>query len=204
MQNVTWHLFDIHTLVHDVAHVDHFEFFVTVKFHEALLEEDLLVKETFLAGQGFQALRDVVVAVSNDNDQEVILGEVSVFSVGLQGVVVVQAASKCRLQLFDLLVVHRDAHCKCGVLLSDAASCADLRDHARVLDLTVLGVCPETGRPQLLVERGLSEHECLIRHVLCWLPWSFLSQRASQSVFALLPPLVRVLKLFAVVVQWLL
>ena len=80
------------------------------------------------------------------------------------------AAAEGVLQLFFVLIVHSDAHCKLRVLFSNAASGLDLGDHARVLDLTVAAVGAEARRPQLRVHRRAREAQRLVAHVAGRLP----------------------------------
>ena len=49
MKKVTRYLFGRNSFVHDITHVFHLEFIVSVSFHEAFLEQNFLVKEAFIA-----------------------------------------------------------------------------------------------------------------------------------------------------------
>ena len=84
-------LFKGHVLVHDIPHVLHFKVAVPVRVHKALLEKNLLVKEAFLAGKLLETWLEVVVAIDDYDDQEVVLGEVS-FWVDFEAVVVVETS----------------------------------------------------------------------------------------------------------------
>ena len=177
MQNIAWNVIDFDTLIHDITHVHHLEFFITIEIHKAFLEEDFLIEETFLTGERLHALRDVVIAISNYNDKEIILREVSILCVRLQAIVIVEAASQGSLQLLDLLVVHRDTYGQFGVFFSQSAPGANLRDHARVLHLAMLVVGPETSGSQLLIKSRLCQDERLVGLILRWLPRCVLFHR---------------------------
>lgn len=164
MQQVRGNFRRVAVRIHDVTNVFHLELVVTVDIHEALLEKDLLVEEFLFTRQNLEACGDPVVAIDNAHNEEVILGEVGL-GVQFERVVVVQAATQRAPQLILILVVHRDADGQLGVLLSDATARSDLRDHARVLDLSVTATGAETGRSKLLVKRRRRQHQRLVRHI---------------------------------------
>ena len=74
-----------------------------------------------------------------------------------------------------IFVVHSDANCKLGILFSNAGPSANLGDHARVFDLSMLCVGSETSGPELLVECCLREADSLVRLVDSRLPFGLLS-----------------------------
>ena len=51
VQNIAGNLFRVNTLVHDITHIAHLEFFFTIELHETFLEEDFLIKEAFFTSQ---------------------------------------------------------------------------------------------------------------------------------------------------------
>lgn len=186
VQNVAWDIVGVDVRVHDITHVLHLEVAVAISFHEALLEEHLLVKEAFFAGKCLESRLQVVVAVNDDHNQEVVLREVCL-RINLQTVVVVQAASQRVLQLLLLFVVHGDADGELWILSSNLAPLLDNRHHRSVFDLPGLSTWPEARRAQLSVLFGLRQHDGLVRNVDCWLPHLFfchisvaLKQRVSH------------------------
>lgn len=150
MQKIRGHLLRLDARVHDVTDLLHFELVVAVQFHESLLEEDFFVEETFFARQGLKALRDFLISIADDRHQEVILREVRIL-IHPEGVVIVDDTAERMPELVLILIVHGDADCHLWVLLTDAAARADLRDHARILDLTMPSVWAEASGTQFLI-----------------------------------------------------
>ena len=182
VEDVAGHLVGVDALVHDVTYVHHLELLVTIELHEALLEKDFLVEETLLTSQCFEALWDIVIAISDNNDQEVVLREVLVLRVCLKRIVVVEATSQSSLEFFHFFIVHGDANSERGIGLANSAPGTDLRNHTRVLNLTMPSIGSETSWSELLIKRGLSQHDRLIGMIFGWLPWSFLPQGMRQCV----------------------
>lgn len=176
MENVTGHLVNVDALIHDVTYVHHLELLITIELHEAFLKEDFLVEETLLTAQCFEALGDVVVAIGDNDDKEVVLREVLILCVRLKSIVVVETASQSSLEFFHFFVVHGDADGEGRIGLANSTSSTDLRNHTRVLNLTMLSIGSETSWSELLIERSLSQHDRLVGMVFGWLPWPFLPQ----------------------------
>ena len=124
MQDICWYFLGGNALIHNVAHVLHFEVAITVNVHKSFLEENFLVKEPFITSDLFEAARDIFVAINYYDYEEIVLSEVR-FGVNLETVVVVENALHCRLQLLKRFVVHRDAHGNLRVFLSNSATSPD-------------------------------------------------------------------------------
>ena len=74
MQQVLGNVLVLDRLIHDVTKGSHFILAILgVSLHEALCLQDALVEEAFVARQLLEAFRDVVVSVTHDEDQEVVL-----------------------------------------------------------------------------------------------------------------------------------
>ena len=108
MQEVRWDVGFWHALVHYVTHLLHLEIAIAVRIHEPLLEEHLLVKEAFVASQLLELRLQVLVAIDDDTDEEVVLRKVRL-GVDFQTIVVVKAACQSIFQFLNILIVHGDA-----------------------------------------------------------------------------------------------
>ena len=150
---------------------------VVCKVHKSLLEEDLFIKKAFVARENFQAFRDTIVTIANDNNQEIVLGELGSV-VKFESVVVVKAAAQRVLKFRFVLVVHGDAHGKFWVFLANTTSSANFGNHTRVFNLAVSTIRAETSRSKLLVESCRSEDDRLVRLIYPWLPRRFLFHRS--------------------------
>ena len=115
-----WHVFG-----HDVLDIAHLPISFPSLLHKSFLKEHLFIQELAPSGQLLEAIRDLIITITDDANQEVILAEPVLF-IQLQAIVVVNETTKCRLQFADFLIVHCDANCKLWRPLTDAASRLDL------------------------------------------------------------------------------
>ena len=90
VKKIGGNIFWLDTWVDDVTHLLHFEFIVSAHLHKALLEQHLLVEESLITGHDLKALWDTLVAIANDDNEEVVLGELRAF-IHLHAVVIVKA-----------------------------------------------------------------------------------------------------------------
>ena len=85
------------------------------------MDQNFFIKELFLARVLLEALRNILVAITNEADSEVVLRKVSLRILS-QRVIVLDEATKSVLELFLSLVVHRDANGHFWVLFADHAA----------------------------------------------------------------------------------
>lgn len=88
MKKVGGEVLFLHAFIAYIAHVLHLKLLVAVHFHEAFLEELLFIKEALFACQLFKTLRNALIAIADDDHEEVILCELGLL-VHLHAVVVV-------------------------------------------------------------------------------------------------------------------
>ena len=170
--------------VHDIDDLSHFPDVIPSQLHKVLLEEHLLVKKLLLSCQLLQTLWNPLVAITDDTHEEVVFREL-VLVVKLHAVVVVQQTLQRCLQLFLILVVHGDTDGQFGWRLSDTAPSLDFGEHTCALNLSVLGIRPETSWPDLAVQRGICEDHSLIGDIDRGLPGCLRDLRIHRCVLRL-------------------
>ena len=126
----------------------------------------------------FEAVWDFVVTIANDENQEVIFGQI-VGLVGSEAIVVVDEATERVLQLYLILVVHGYTDGECWITLSDATTGPDFREKRCFLDVSDFAVGSEACTPDLAIELRLRQHHRLVGRLRPWLPLDLLEVCAS-------------------------
>lgn len=163
VQEVVGHILIRHRLVHDFTQGLHLQLPCTIVPRcKPLLLQDFLVQEALVLGQLFEAVRDTLVSITDDEYQEVVFLDPVAF-IGPETVVVVDEAAQGRLQLTNMLVIHSDADCEGRRPLPDAkASLVDFRKQACLLDVAGPAIGAEAGTAYLRIELALGEDQSLI------------------------------------------
>ena len=169
VQQVLGQVFRWNAVVHNVVHGLHLVVAISILFHEASAHELLLIKEALVSRELLEALRDVVVAIADEEDAEVVLRELGL-RVHAHSVVVVDDATESSFQLALVLVVHRDARSDFGVHLTQCAAGSNLREETSSLYLSERAVTAEASWADFFVILGVRESNRLERYVLCRLP----------------------------------
>lgn len=125
MENISGDFIIFDVIVHNISHGLHLEIVVTIRVHEALLEQNFFVKETFLTCHEFETRRNTIVTINDDDDQEIIFGEIRLW-VQFESVVVMNTTLECVSELALVFIVHSNTDGKLGVLFTDSASRPDL------------------------------------------------------------------------------
>ena len=190
MKNVLWNVFFFNSVFHDFLEVTHFVHSLFVFGHVAICDEDLFVQESLLSSKLLERIRNAVIAVTDDRDAEVIFGESVLLSnslallliaglrvcthslslcllvkpgvLGAEAIVVVNYSSQRRLQLFFVLIVHRDADCESWIPLALNTASADIRQETPILDLAWLAIGAEATASHLRVELRLRQLHRLV------------------------------------------
>ena len=128
MQNIARNIFVRNVFMHDVAQVFHLEIAFAVHLHQSFLEENFLVKKSFLSSDCLETRWDILVAIADHHNKEIVLGKFC-FGVNLETVVVMETSSDCCLQFLERFVIHCDTHGNLRVILADSATGSDLGHH---------------------------------------------------------------------------
>jgi len=104
-------------VVHNVVHVLHLVFAISIFFHEASPHKNLLVKEILFSRKLLKTFGDVIVAIADEEDAEVVLRKLGL-RVHAHCVVVVNNATESALQFRLVFVVHGNARSDLRILLT--------------------------------------------------------------------------------------
>ena len=79
MEDISRNLIFWYTFMHNILEVPHLPYTFTVLLHKSFLEQHLLIEEMFLSCDFLEALRDLVVAITDEADEEVVFAEIVFF-----------------------------------------------------------------------------------------------------------------------------
>ena len=130
---------------------------------------------------GLETIRNTIVAVTDDEHAEVILGQPVLAILGPEAIIVVDDALQRILELHLVLVVHRDANAQGWGALPLPATPPDVRQKALCeLDLSSPAISAEPGATDPRVELAAREHKRLVRGLRPGLPLRVLCSMARD------------------------
>ena len=111
-----------------------------------------------------EAIWKLVVSITDDEDEEIVLRDIEIF-VRSETIVVMDQPTQSFLELTFILVVHCYAHSQGRVLVSYTAASSNFSQKTSLFNMAYFTIWSESGSSDFAIEFGLCQSHCFIRRL---------------------------------------